>query len=114
MIGFFDAAERSILEISIVLCTPIFIEKIQMKEWAEKKVKAEGERQGLRPLEGKKLKAQGSKLKVGGGRAFGLRPLEVRGWRQGRWARDDGRGAMDDGRGTMDEKKLSRAEAEKV
>jgi len=37
--GFFDAVERSILEISIVLCTPIFIEKILMKEWAEKKVK---------------------------------------------------------------------------
>ena len=96
LIGFFDAAERSILEISIVLCTPIFIEKIQMKEWAEKKVKAEGERQGLRPLEGKKLKAQGSKLKVRGG--SGLRPLELRGWRQGRWARGDGRWARDDGR----------------
>ena len=33
LIGFFDTVERSILEISIVLCTPIFIEKILMKEW---------------------------------------------------------------------------------
>ena len=39
LIGFLDTIERSILEISIVLCTLIFIEKILMKEGAEKKVK---------------------------------------------------------------------------
>ena len=55
LIGFWDTIERSILEISIVLCTPIFIEKILMKEWAEKKVKG---RRGPLAVGGLRLEAR--------------------------------------------------------
>ena len=78
--GFFDAVERSILEISIVLCTPIFIEKILMKEWAEKKVK------------GRMLK---------GWEAGRLGGREAGGWRlegKARRTREEGRGTKDEGR----------------
>ena len=68
-------------------------------------------------MEAKKLKAQGSKLKVRGGRAtlrskVGFRPIEVRGKDDGRggtfgrWRLEvGGESAKDDGRWTKDEKK---------
>ena len=92
LIGFLDTIERSILEISIVLCTPIFIEKILMKEWAAK----EGERQRHKRLKGWEAGRQGGR--------------RVRGWRgKPRRTRDEGKGTKDEGR-----KEVSRAEGERL